>query len=839
MPDKTKQFILWFNEVRNDDVGLVGGKNASLGEMYSLLTLKGIRIPNGFAVTAYAYHYLIERANLKDKIKQILKDLNTHNIKNLRERGAKVRKLILQAQFPDDLQSAIIQSYRKLSKEYGKNVDVAVRSSATAEDLPDASFAGQQETYLNITGEKQLLKACKKCFASLFTNRAISYRVDKKFDHFSIGLSIGVQKMVRSDKASSGIMFTLDTESGFKDVVFINASYGLGENIVQGAVNPDQYYVFKPTLSKGYNAIISKKVGEKAIQMIYTTNKNKPTKNIAVSEQSRKQFALSDDEIITLAKWGMIVEDHYSQKAGKWKPMDLEWAKDGITKQLFIVQARPETIHSQKDKTKLRKYILKETGKVLVRGNSVGEKIGIGKANIIRDVHDISKFKQNEVLITDMTDPDWEPIMKIASAIVTNRGGRACHAAIISRELGIPCVVGTNNATAKVKTGQDVTVDSSSGEIGVIYAGKLKYEIEEIDLKEIPQTKTKIMMNVGDPDQAFEDSFIPNAGIGLAREEFIINSYIKIHPKALLEFDKVKDKKTRQEIEKLTFGYKDKSQFFVDRLASGVAMIAAAFYPKDVIVRMSDFKTNEYANLIGGTYFEPKEDNPMLGWRGAARYYDEKFKDAFALECKAMKKARDEFGLTNIKLLIPMCRTIEEGKKVLALMKQNGLEQGKNNLEVYVMCEIPVNILLADKFLDLFDGFSIGSNDLTQMTLGVDRDSQLVSHVFEERNEAVKKLVSQAIEICKRRNKHIGICGQAPSDKPDFAEFLVEQGIEAISLNPDTVIKTTLVIAKKEKEMENKQQNMQQNLSKTIYKNVIIDPHNELIYDKAHLLEKK
>src|SRR3989338_8994228 len=446
MPDKTKQFILWFNEVINDDVGLVGGKNASLGEMYSLLTLKGIRIPNGFAVTAYAYHYLIERANLKDKIKQILKDLNTHNIKNLRERGAKVRKLILQAQFPDDLQYAIAEAYKKLSKEYGKNVDVAVRSSATAEDLPDASFAGQQETYLNITGEKQLLEACKKCFASLFTNRAISYRVDKKFDHFSIGLSIGIQKMVRSDKASSGIMFTLDTESGFKDVVFINASYGLGENIVQGAVNPDQYYVFKPTLKQGYKAIISKKVGEKAIQMIYTNNKNKPTKNIAVSEQLRKQFALTDDEILTLAKWGMIVEDHYSQKAGKWKPMDLEWAKDGITKQLFIVQARPETINSQKDKTKLRKYILKETGKVLVRGNSVGEKIGIGKANIIRDVHDISKFKQNEVLITDKTDPDWEPIMKIASAIVTNRGGRACHAAIISRELGIPCVVGTNNA---------------------------------------------------------------------------------------------------------------------------------------------------------------------------------------------------------------------------------------------------------------------------------------------------------------------------------------------------------------------------------------------------------
>ncbi|MBI5392350.1 phosphoenolpyruvate synthase [Candidatus Woesearchaeota archaeon] len=840
--DKSKQFILWFNEVRNDDVGLVGGKNASLGEMYSLLTPKGIRIPNGFAVTAYAYHHLIEKANLKDKIKQILKDLNTHNIKNLRERGAKVRKLILQAQFPDDLQSAIAEAYKKLSKEYGKNVDVAVRSSATAEDLPDASFAGQQETYLNITGKKQLLEACKKCFASLFTNRAISYRVDKKFDHFSIGLSIGVQKMVRSDKASSGIVFTLDTESGFKDVVFINASYGLGENIVQGAVNPDQYYVFKPTMKQGYKAIISKKVGEKAIQMIYTTNKNKPTRNIAVPEQLRKQFALSDDEIITLSKWSMIVEEHYSQKAGKWKPMDLEWAKDGITKQLFIVQARPETIHSQKDKTKLKRYILRETGKVLAQGNSVGEKIGAGKANIIKDVHDIHKFKQNEVLITDMTDPDWEPIMKIASAIVTNRGGRACHAAIISRELGIPCIVGTNNATAKIKTGQDVTVDSSSGEVGLIYAGKLKYDIEETDLKEIPQTKTKIMINVGDPDQAFEDSFIPNAGVGLAREEFIINSYIKIHPKALLEFDKVKDKKTRQEIEQLTFGYKDKSQFFVDRLASGVAMIAAAFYPKDVIVRMSDFKTNEYANLIGGTYFEPKEDNPMLGWRGAARYYDEKFKDAFALECKAMKKARDEFGLTNIKLLIPMCRTIEEGKKVLALMKQNGLEQGKNGLEVYVMCEIPVNILLADQFLDIFDGFSIGSNDLTQMTLGVDRDSQLVSHVFEERNEAVKKLVSQAIAVCKKRNKHIGICGQAPSDKPDFAEFLVEQGIEAISLNPDTVIKTTLVIAKKEMEMgiiNREMQSKQQNMPKTTSKDVIIDPHNELTYDTSHLLEKK
>jgi len=851
MPDKSNEFILWFNEVRNEDVGFVGGKNASLGEMYALLTPKGIKIPNGFAITAHAYHYLLENANIKSKMKQILEGLNTHNLKDLGKRGAKVRKLILSSQFPADLQSAIVEAYRKLCKQYNANTDVAVRSSATAEDLPDASFAGQQETYLNIRGEKQLLEACKKCFASLFTNRAISYRVDKKFDHFSIGLSIGVQKMVRSDLACSGIMFTLDTDSGFKDVVYINASYGLGENIVQGAVNPDQYYVFKPTLKQNFSPIISKKLGEKAIRMIYTSNKKMPTKNIPVPEKERKQFALTDKEILTLAKWGMIVEDHYSQKAGHWKPMDLEWAKDGASNQLFIVQARPETIHSQKDRNKMQKYILKQTGKIIVQGNAVGEKIGQGKATIIKDVHDIAKFKKNDVLITDMTDPDWEPIMKIASAIVTNRGGRACHAAIISRELGIPCIVGTNDATAKIKQNQEVTIDCSSGEVGVVYAGKLPFIIDEINLAEIPKTKTKIMLNVADPEQAFVDSFLPNQGVGLAREEFIVNSYIKIHPRALLEFEKVKDKKTRKLIEELTSGYKNKSQFYIEKLASGIAMIAAAFYPKDVILRFSDFKTNEYANLIGGTYFEPKEDNPMLGWRGAARYYDENFQPSFALECIAIKQVREKFGLTNVKVMIPMCRTIEEGKKVLAIMKQNGLEQGKNNLQVYVMCEIPANILLADQFLDLFDGFSIGSNDLTQLTLGVDRDSQFVSHVFEERNPAVKKLITEAIRVAKAKNKHIGICGQAPSDKPDFAEFLVEEGIEAISLNPDTVIKTTLIIAKKEKQMEQlrqskelqqpkqfnqSQQSNQQSKEKL---KVIIDPHNELTYEHKKLLIKK
>ncbi|MEM5777756.1 MAG: phosphoenolpyruvate synthase [Candidatus Aenigmatarchaeota archaeon] len=802
--DKKTAFILWFDQLSIEDVPLVGGKNASLGEMYVNLTHKGVKVPNGFAITAYAYHYLLEKAGIKEKIKDILKDLDTRDMENLAERGHKVRSLIKSVEFPPELKTAILNAYRDLCGAYDKqrrDIDVAVRSSATAEDLPDASFAGQQETYLNIKGEHQLLEACKKCFASLFTNRAISYRVDKGFDHFKIGLSIGVQKMVRSDLASSGVMFSIDTESGFKDAVLITSSYGLGENIVQGAVNPDEFFVFKPTLKQGYKAIISKKVGTKEIKMIYDLQGSKhTTKNIPVPEEDRKRFSITDDEILTLAKWACIIEDHYSQKAGYFKPMDMEWAKDGITNELFIVQARPETVVSRKDKTKIEEFKLLERGKILSTGRSVGQKIGQGVAHVIKDVKDIGKFKKGEVLITDMTDPDWEPIMKIASAIVTNRGGRTCHAAIISRELGIPCVVGTNNATQAIKTGDKITVSCAEGDEGYVYEGLLKYEAKQIDLTTLPKLKTQIMMNVGNPEEAFELSFLPNDGVGLAREEFIINSYIKVHPKALIEYHK-QDEETKKLIDELSYGYDDKKEFFVDKLAQGVAMIAAAFYPKKVILRFSDFKTNEYANLIGGKNYEPKEENPMIGWRGASRYYKEGYRDGFALECKAVKKVRDEMGLTNLELMIPICRTVEEGLKVLAEMEKNGLKQGQNGLKVHVMCEVPSNAILADEFLDIFDGFSIGSNDLTQFTLACDRDSQLVADIYDERNPAVKKLIKNAIDVANKKGKYIGICGQAPSDYPDFAQFLVESGIHSLSLNPDSIVRTRLAIAETEKKL--------------------------------------
>lgn len=799
--ERDREFILWFDQLGIEDVGLVGGKNASLGEMYRNLTSKNVRIPNGFAITAYAYHYLLDKAGIRDKIKEVLSDLDTTNMKNLQTRGHKVREIIKSAEFPDELKQSIFEAYGNMCKQYGENADMAVRSSATAEDLPDASFAGQQETYLNIRGEEQLLDACKKCFASLFTNRAISYRVDKNFDHFSIGLSIGVQKMVRSDKACSGVMFSIDTESGFKDAVFITASYGLGENIVQGAVNPDEYYVFKPTLKDGFRPIIKKKIGEKSIKMIYDRQGNNTVKNIPVAPDMRKRIVLSDDEILQLANWACIIEDHYSGKAGHFKPMDMEWAKDGESNELFIVQARPETVHSQKDMSKILKYVLKEQGEVVVKGQSVGEKIGAGKARVIKDVHNIEDFKQGEVLVTDMTDPDWEPIMKIASAIVTNRGGRTCHAAIISRELGIPCLVGTGDGTEHINTGDSITVDCSQGSEGLVYKGELKFEVEETILDSIPKTKTHIMMNLAAPDQAFEQSFIPNDGVGLAREEFIINSHIRIHPLALLRFHELKDAKVKKEIAELTYGYENKAEFFVDKLAEGIGMIAAAFYPKKVILRLSDFKSNEYANLIGGKEFEPIEDNPMIGWRGASRYYDENYKEAFGLECKAILKVRNEMGLTNVEVMIPFPRTVDETKKVIDTMAEFGLRKGENGLRVIGMCEIPANVILAEEFLEIVDGFSIGTNDLTQLTLGVDRDSELVAHIYDERNEAVKKLVKQVIEVCNAKGKYIGICGQAPSDYPEFAEFVVKCGIKTISLNPDTVIKTTVAIAELEKKL--------------------------------------
>ncbi|MCX8146919.1 MAG: phosphoenolpyruvate synthase [Candidatus Woesearchaeota archaeon] len=807
MPEEWKKtaFILWFDQLGIEDVPLVGGKNASLGEMYRNLTPKGVKVPNGFAVTAYAYRYLLEKAGIKEKIKEILKGLDTKDMQNLAERGHKVRTLIRNAEFPPELREAITKAYRDLCGAYNrerKDVDVAVRSSATAEDLPDASFAGQQETYLNIKGDEAVIDACKKCFASLFTNRAISYREDKGFDHFSIALSIGIQKMVRSDLACSGVMFSIDTESGFRDAVLINASYGLGENIVQGAVNPDEYYVFKPTLKQGYRPIISKKVGEKSIKMIYDFQGSRSTtKNVPVSEEDRKKFVLSDDEILTLARWACIIEDHYSWKAGKFKPMDMEWAKDGQSNELFIVQARPETVASRKDPTKLEVYELKEKGKVLAVGRSVGQKIGQGRAHVIKDVSRIGEFKKGEVLVTEMTDPDWEPIMKMASAIVTNRGGRTCHAAIISRELGIPCVVGTNNATQKIETGKNITVSCAEGEEGYVYEGLLKYEVKQIDTAKLPILRTKIMLNIGNPEEAFDLSFLPNDGVGLAREEFIINEYIKVHPKALIDFNKLTDEELKRKIEELSYGYKNKAEFFVDKLAQGIAMISAAFYPKKVILRFSDFKTNEYANLLGGQAYEPKEDNPMIGWRGASRYYKEGYKDGFALECKAVKKVRDEMGLTNLEVMIPMCRTLEEGRKVLREMEKNGLKRGENGLKVNVMCEVPSNVILAEQFLDLFDGFSIGSNDLTQFTLACDRDSELVADIYDERNEAVKKLIAQAIRIAEEKGKYIGICGQAPSDYPEFAQFLVEAGIHSMSLNPDSIIRTRFAIQETEKKL--------------------------------------
>ena len=798
---KEKKFILWFNEIWIEDVPLVWGKNASLGEMYTNLTPKGVNIPNGFAITAYAYRYLLEQTWAQEKIKEILSDLNTEDMDNLAERGAKVRRLIKNLEFPDDLRKAIIDSYKKMEEMYGKNIDVAVRSSATAEDLPDASFAGQQETYLNIYGYEEIIEACKKCFASLFTNRAISYRQDKGFDHFEVALSITIQRMVRSDLACSGVMFSIDTESWFKDAVFLTGSYGLGENVVQWAVNPDEWYIFKPTLREGKRPILSKKVGEKAIKMIYTNDSRTPTKNIPVPEADRKKLVLTDDEVLNLAKQVLIIEDHYSEKKWKFCPMDTEWAKDGKTGELFIVQARPETVHSNQDANVLKTYELQGKGKVLIEGRAVGEKIGNGKAHVIKNVADIGEFKAWEVLVTDMTDPDWEPIMKIASAIVTNRGGRTCHAAIISRELGIPCVVWTNEGTEVLKDGQDITVDCSSGSEGKVYEGLIDFKINEVNLSNLPKTKTHITMNIATPDTAFEKSFIPNDGVGLAREEFVISSYIKVHPLALLHFDELKDEKVKKEIEEMTAWYKNKADFFIDKLAEWVSMIAAAVYPKRVILRLSDFKSNEYANLLWGKDFEPKEDNPMIGWRGASRYYSEQYKEAFWLECKWVLKVREEMGLTNLDVMIPFPRTVDEAKKVIATMAEYGLKQGDNGLKVMGMCEIPSNVILAEEFLEVFDGFSIGSNDLTQLLLGVDRDSELVASVYDERNPAVKKMIKQVIDVCNAKWKYVGICGQAPSDYLDFAEFLVECGIQSMSLNPDTVIKTTLAVAELEKKL--------------------------------------
>jgi len=687
-----------------------------------------------------------------------------------------------------------------MCRRYGENTDVAVRSSATAEDLPEASFAGQQETYLNVHGLKGVLESCHKCFASLFTDRAISYRQEKGFEHFAVALSVGVQKMVRSDLATSGVMFSIDTETGFKNAALITAAYGLGENVVQGAVNPDEYFVFKPTLKEGFKPILEKRLGSKSIKMIYDVGGNKLTKNVEVAQGDRDRYCINDEEILQLARWACIIEDHYSRVRGMDTPMDIEWAKDGLTGELFIVQARPETVQSQKSANIIKTYELKEHSAVLATGRSVGAAIGQGKAQVIRNVSQINQFRPGEVLITNRTDPDWEPIMKQASAIVTNQGGRTCHAAIIAREMGIPAIVGCNDATETISTGQDVTISCSEGDEGQVFTGLLPYEVHETALDNLPRTKTQILMNVGNPEQAFGFASYPADGVGLARLEFIIANHIKAHPLALIKFDELEDPVAKAEIAELTKLYEgDRAQFFVDKLAHGIGMIAAAFYPKPVVVRMSDFKTNEYANLLGGRQFEPKEENPMIGWRGASRYYDPNYREAYALECKALKIVRNEMGLTNVIPMIPFCRTPDEGRKVIAEMEKNGLKQGENGLQIYVMCELPSNVILADEFSKVFDGFSIGSNDLTQLTLGLDRDSSLVAHLFDERNEGVKRMVKMAIETAKKNGRKIGICGQAPSDYPEFAEFLVELGIDSISLNPDSVLKTVLRIAEVEK----------------------------------------
>ncbi len=787
-------WIRWFDDVGMDDVPVVGGKNASLGEMRRALTPLGIRTPDGFATTAHAYRECLRAARLEQVIEEALGRLDVNDIDRLREAGALVRSAMLAADLPAPLAQGVTDAYNRLEERYGANCDVAVRSSATAEDLPEASFAGQQETFLNIHGVSMLLDAVKRCYASLFTDRAIVYRTHRGFDHAQVALSVGVQKMVRSDLASAGVMFSIDTETGFANAVLVNGAYGLGESVVQGTVNPDEYYVFKPTLAGGFRPILQKKLGTKEFKLVYEEGGTRQTRSVPVSAADRDRFVLSDDDILTLARWAVLVETHYSSLRGTSVPMDIEWAKDGRSGELFLVQARPETVHARRDPLVLERFQLETRGEVLAKGRSVGERIGQGPARIIRSATDLEQLQQGEVLVTEMTDPDWEPVMKRAAAVVTDRGGRTCHAAIVSRELGIPAIVGTGTGTSSIQTGGDVTVSCAEGEEGFVYRGRLPVRIERTNLAEVARPRTHMMMNVANPAEAFSLSLLPNDGVGLARLEFIIATHVRTHPMALVRPDQVADVKERREIERLTRGYVDKGQYFVDRLAEGVAMIAAAFWPKDVIVRLSDFKTNEYAGLLGGAAFESKEENPMLGFRGASRYYDERYREGFALECRAMRRVREEMGLENVKLMIPFCRTVEEGRRVIAEMAVNGLVQGERGLEIYVMCEIPSNVTLAGEFAKIFDGFSIGSNDLTQLVLGVDRDSELVAHLFDERNEAVKRTIAQVIHAAHAAGRQIGICGQAPSDYPEFARFLVSEGIDSLSLNPDSVLKTMLAI---------------------------------------------
>ena len=806
------KYIKFFKELNNKDVPLVGGKNASIGEMFQELVPVGIKVPNGFAITSEAYWYLLDSGGIRQKIQDLLEGVDVTEIDVLKTRSKKIRELIFGTPFPEDLRNEIFQAYKILSEEYGmKEADVAVRSSATAEDLPDASFAGQQDTYLSVKGQTELIHYIKSCLASLFTDRAVSYRASRGFDHFKVALSVGVQKMVRADKGSAGVMFSIDTETGFKDAVFITSSWGLGENVVGGMVNPDEFYVFKPTLKEGKRPIIKRQLGHKHQKMVYAPKgSDHPTKNIKTTQKEMKTFSITDADILTLARYAIKIEEHYTKEAGEYRPMDMEWSKDGESGEIFIVQARPETVQSQKNKKnssqRLEKFSFTDKNaerEILLTGRAIGGKIGYGKVRIINDIEHMNTFKEGEILVTDNTDPDWEPVMKKASAVITNRGGRTCHAAIVAREIGVPAIVGAIGATDRLYTGMEVTVSCAEGEEGYIYAGIHPFEVEAIELDNLGKPKTKIYMNVGNPEKAFGFSQLPNDGVGLARMEHIILNQIKAHPLALLDLQNgKKDIKDRSEIEKLISGYESPKDFFIKKIAEGMGMISAAFYPKPVIVRTSDFKSNEYRGMIGGVSYEPLEENPMLGYRGASRYYSDLYRVAFEWECEALAMVREEMGLTNMKVMVPFLRTPEEGKKVLEIMRRNGLESGKNGLEIYVMCELPVNVILADDFLNMFDGFSIGSNDLTQLTLGVDRDGQLVSHIFDERNPAMLEMFKHAIQACKKHNKYCGICGQAPSDYPEIAEFLVKEGITSISLNPDSVVSTWTRIVALEKTLK-------------------------------------
>lgn len=792
--------ILNLHEVGITDIELVGGKNASLGEMLQHLTQLGVNIPGGFVITVNAYVEFIRHNNLDEKIRELVKGIDYTSMESLRRAGLQVRSAIRNGRFPSSLSQEIIDAYNTLSKKYDQEAtDVAVRSSATAEDLPDASFAGQQETYLNVRGPAVLMDAVRNCFASLFTDRAISYRETFKFDHFAVGLSVCIQKMVRSDLGSSGVAFSLDTESGFKDVVVINGSYGLGEMVVQGSVSPDEFIVFKPTLKEGYTSIIEKKLGVKDQMMVYGDDPDERVKVIPVERAAQQKFCLDDEQILKLSRWIILIENYYTELKKHWCPMDVEWAFDGLSKELFIVQARPETIHSRKSFDTLTEYVMKpHNAPTLVKGISVGDKIASGNVRIMysldKRLMEGEEFKEGEVLVTDMTDPDWEPIMKKAAAIVTNKGGRTCHAAIVAREMGVPAIVGCGNATDILNDNDVVTISCAEGDMGMVYRGHLAFDIVETKLNDLPSIETSLMLNVASPSLAFRFSHIPHRGVGLAREEFIINNYIGIHPLALLSHHKLNDKELSDTIKRSIIGFKDEEDFFVKKLSFGIAKIASAFYPHKVIVRFSDFKSNEYFNLLGGKYFEPHEENPMIGWRGASRYYSAEYKPAFGLECKAIKKVREEMGLSNVVVMIPFCRTVEELIKVKKVMAEYGIEPGKNGLELYLMAELPSNIILAKEFAKHIDGFSIGSNDLTQLALGIDRDSSLVAHLYDERDEAVKQMIAYLIKTAKEAGVKVGICGQGPSDHPDFAQFLVEQGIDSISITPDSVIKTIKAI---------------------------------------------